>query len=432
MDVPLPVREAPKVVPGTEPYRLLFPIGVAIGLVGVGLWIANAFGWVPYPGNPHAALLLLGFQHCFVLGFLMTAMPAFLHSEHCRPEERTAAALLVVGSALSTLVGWGVAASLLYLGTLLVPIWMAVRRVVGGKAGAPPEEFILVASGFLMGIVGAAWSAGSAAGLWSDPTPRFGLRLIGLGMILPVVLGIGGLLVPTFMAMREPLTIPGLARAHERGPRRALYAAVVLLFVGALMLEANRHPVGAAWIRAIVGSLLLLWVWKLFRPPGRADRLSYSLWSAGWILFAGLWLAVLVPSRPLLGEHVIFLGGFGFLTLGIATRVVVRHGGNPLEWESRVIGVAALVLLGAALLTRALSEGVDPAGATRAWLLAGAAAAWMGAWGRWAWKAVPLALRKPPTKEPGRPASSGPPPDRKVTMRLAPPEPRTRSGPPPT
>jgi uncharacterized protein involved in response to NO len=398
MSVQLPVREAPKVVPGAEPYRLLFPIGVAIGFVGVGLWIAHAFGWIPYPGTPHAALLLLGFQQCFVLGFLMTAMPAFLHAEHCRPEERAAAVLLVVASALATLLGWSAAASLLYLGTLLVPIWMAVRRVAGGKSGAPPEEFILVASGFLMGIVGAVWSAGSAAGLWIDPTPRFGLRLIGLGMILPVVLGVGGLLVPTFMAMREPLTIPGLARAHQRGPRRALYAAVVLLFVGALALEANRRPADAAWLRAIVGSLILLWVWKLFRPPGRADRLSYSLWSAGWLLFAGLWLAVLVPSRPLLGEHVIFLGGFGFLTLGIATRVTVRHGGYPLEWESRVIGAAALVLLGAALFTRALSEGVDPASATRTWLLAGAAAAWIGAWGRWAWKAVPLALRKPPPK----------------------------------
>jgi len=428
MDVPLPVREAPKVIPGHEPYRLLFPIGVTIGLVGVGLWIANAFGWVPYPGNTHAALLLLGFQQCFILGFLLTAMPAFLHAEHCRPEELATAAILLIASALSTLAGWRVAASLLYLGTLLVPIWMAVRRIAGGKAGAPPEEFILVASGFLMGIFGAAWSAGSAAGLWTDPTPRFGLRLVGLGMILPVVLGVGGLLVPTFMAMREPLTIPGLARAHERGPRRALYAAVVLLFLAALVLEANRRPVEASWIRAIVGSLLLLWVWKLFRPPGRADRLSYSLWSAGWIIFAGLWLAVLVPSHPLLGEHVIFIGGFGFLTLGISTRVVVRHGGYPLDWESRVIGVAALVLLGAALLTRALSEGVDPAGTTRVWLLAGAAAAWMGAWGRWAWKAVPLALRKPPKKEAGRPAAAGPP---SLSVRLSPPERRTTSDLPP-
>ncbi len=420
MGIPLPVREAPKVVPGREPYRRLFPLGIAIGMTGVGLWIAHAAGWIPYPGNPHAALLLLGFQQCFILGFLMTAMPAFLHAPHCRPEELAAAFFLVSAASFSALVGWASAAGLFYVGSLGVPIWMAVRRIAGRQAGPPPEEFILVAAGFVTGMVGAIWMSGAAAGLWVEPSPRFGLRLIGFGMILPVVLGVGGLLVPTFMAMREPLTIPGLARAHQRGPRRALYLLVVLLLVGAVALEGRGEPIAAAWVRALVGSALLLWVWKLFRLPGRADRLSYSLWTAGWLLFAGLWLGVLVPARPLLGEHVIFLGGFGFLTLGIATRVVVRHGGYPLVLESRVIGTAALVLLGLALLTRAFSESLDPAGATKTWFLAGAAAAWMAAWGRWAWKAVPLALRlPPPTKSaPVRPAMTAPAP---VPVDVAPP-----------
>lgn len=406
MGIPLPVREPPRVVPGREPYRRLFPLGVVIGLTGVGLWIAHAAGWIGYPGTPHATLLLLGFQQCFILGFLMTAMPAFLHAPHCRAEELAAAIVCVVACSISALAGWNAAAGLFYLGSLGVPVWMAARRIAGGQAGPPPEEFLLVASGFATGMVGAAWMAGAAAGLWVEPSPRFGLRLIGYGMILPVVLGVGGLLVPTFMAMREPLTIPGLARAHQRGPRRALYAMVVLLLVGAVALDGRGMPIAAAWVRALVGTALLLWVWKLFRLPGRADRLSYTLWSSGWILFAGLWLGVLVPLRPLVGEHVVFLGGFGFLTLGIATRVIVRHGGYPLVQESRVIGTAALVLLGSALLLRASSEGLDPASDTKSWLLAAAAAAWMAAWGRWIWKAAPLAFRLPP-KKPAGPAAGG-------------------------
>lgn len=418
MGIPLPVREAPKVVPGREPYRRLFPLGIVIGLTGVGLWVAHALGWISYPGNPHAAMLLLGFQQCFILGFLMTAMPSFLHAPHCHPEELAAAFVLVAAAAVSALGGWTSAAGLFYLGSLGVPVWMAVRRIAGRQAGAPPEEFILVAAGFLTGMVGAVWMAGAAAGLWTEPAPRFGLRLIGFGMVLPVALGVGGLLVPTFMAMREPLTIPGLARAHERGPRRALYLVIVLLLVGAVALEGRGNPVAAAWVRAIVGSALLLWVWKLFRLPGRADRLSYSLWSAGWLLFVGLWLGVLAPARPLLGEHVVFLGGFGFLTLGIATRVVVRHGGYPLVLESRVIGTAALVLLGLALVTRAFSESLDPASTTKSWILAAAAAAWMAAWGRWAWKAVPLALRLPPKNASGPTAMAGP---SVASVKLAPP-----------
>jgi len=421
--IPLAVRQAPKPVLGREPYRLLFPLGLLIGMIGVALWILHALGWIVYPGNVHAALLLLGFQSAFVLGFLMTAMPSFLHAPHCRTEELAAAVLFVAGSAGSTLLGWNVAANLLYAGSLTVPIWMALRRVAGGQAGPPPEEFALVAVGFATGIAGALWSAAAAAGLAVDPTPRFGLRIVAFGMMLPVVLGVGGLLVPTFMAMRDPLKIPGLAGPHERGPRRVLYAVLALGFLGALFLEANHQPRAAAWDRAVVGSVMLLWVWKLFRLPGRADRLSFCLWSAGWLLFAGLWLGALVPAHPLLGEHVLFIGAFGFLTLGIATRVVVRHGGHPLEWEGQVIGVAALVLLAAALLVRASAEGFDTAGAARPWVLAVAATAWIAAWGRWGWRAVPLVLRRPAAKEAGRAAAATPPPGTIPVRPAAPPVP---------
>jgi hypothetical protein len=221
-------------------------------------------------------------------------------------------------------------------------------------------------------------------------------------MILPVVLGVGGLLVPTFMAMREPLTIPGIAKAHERLPRRVLYALIVPALLGALWLEAVHRSATGVLLRALVGSTMLLWVWKLYRLPGRADRLSYSLWSAGWLLFAGLWASVALPRHPLVGEHIVFVGAFGFLTLGIATRVVVRHGGHPLHLESRVIGTAALVLLGSALAVRVGAETQDAASSLRVNLLAAAAAAWIGAWGLWGSKAVPLVRRKP-AKSPAGP-----------------------------
>lgn len=395
MTLRLAVREAPKVVPGTEPYRVLFPIGIGIGLYGVGLWVIHALGWIPYPGSAHAALLIQGFQQSFILGFLMTAMPAFLHAPHCRRGEMVAALGLLAAFALLAAIGWVAAAEIAYVGTLLVPVYMAASRVIARQAGPPPEEFILVAAGFATGIVGAVWTAGGAAGLWAEPTARYGIRLVAYGTVLMVVLGVGGLLVPTFMAMKEPLTIPGIAKAHQRGPRRILYAIIVVSLLASLALEAAHRPVTAAWTRALVGSVVLLWVWKLFRSPGRADRLSYALWSAGWLLFVGLWAGALFPQRPLVGAHIVFIGGFGFLTLGIGTRVVVRHGGHPLPLEARVIGTASLVLLGAALVARVAAETPDPASSARTTLLAVAAAAWIAAWGLWGWKAIPLVRRRP-------------------------------------
>src|SRR5690348_4847137 len=61
------------------PYRLLFPIGVLCGLIGVGHWLFWSLGWVA-EGRTffHATLQVQGFLTCFAVGFLMTALPRFL------------------------------------------------------------------------------------------------------------------------------------------------------------------------------------------------------------------------------------------------------------------------------------------------------------------------------------------------------------------
>jgi uncharacterized protein involved in response to NO len=206
-------------------------------------------------------------------------------------------------------------------------------------------------------------------------------------MLLPLVLGVGGLLVPTFSSMRQPLQIPGIAGPHERRPRRLLYVAVTATIVASFVMEALGHPASGAWLRALAGSVMLLLVWKLFRFPGRADLLSITLWSAGWMIFIGLWLGALVPSRPLLGTHVVLIGGFGFLSAGIATRVVVRHGGHPLAEETRVLRPAVILLLAAAVAARSAAEAVSPE--ARAALLSVSATAWISAWIVWSLGAVP-------------------------------------------
>ena len=59
----------------------------------------------------------------------------------------------------------------------------------------------------LLASTGGLLRALSAAGLVAEPAPRFGLRMISLGMALPIVLGFGALLVPTFTMMKRPLAV---------------------------------------------------------------------------------------------------------------------------------------------------------------------------------------------------------------------------------
>lgn len=337
-----------------DPYRLLFPLGVLSGLVGTALWPLHALGWIPYPAPLHWTLMIQGFEHSFILGFLLTAMPSFLHAEHAKPSELALAVAAMLGFLAFSLAARPAWAQAMYLLTILLVAVMGARRF--RRVEPPPEEFLLVALGLLLGLSGGFVSFGVAAGLFPEPSPRFGLHLISLGMVLSLVFGVGGLLVPTFSSMREPLVIPGLAKPHERMPRRVLYSLLAVLLVTALVLEAMERPRAGAFLRALVGAVILLWVWKIFRLPGVRDLVSFCLWTAGWMLLAGLWAAALFPTKALVGYHSIFIGGFGLLTLGIGTRVVVRHGRHPLAAEGRMLSGGVVGALGLALLARVAAE----------------------------------------------------------------------------
>lgn len=373
-----------------EPYRLLFPLGVSFAVLAALVWPLYLVGWVAYPATLHWTLMVQGFLHCFVLGFLLTALPAFLHAQKTSSVETALVCAAMLAFGACALAGAAAASQGAYLATLLILAVVAARRLPH-RRGDPPEEFVFVALGFLLGIAGGVFNLGAAAGWWVEPAPRYGIHLLVKGMMLPIVLGVGGLLVPTFSAMRDPLVIPGIAKPGQRGPRRALYLPLALLFLAAVLLDAAGRDVAAAWLRVIAGSVLGSLVWKVTRKPGRRDPLSWTIWTAGWMLLLGLWLAALVPSRAVTAFHIAFLGGFGLLTLGIATRVVVTHGGYPPSDERRVLnpGVVAAVVL--ALTLRVLSDLV-PSGAARFYAASGTC--WILGWGAWCWNAIPRIARR--------------------------------------
>jgi uncharacterized protein involved in response to NO len=401
-----------------EPYRLLFPTGIAYALLAALLWPLYALGWIPYPATLHWTLMIQGFIHSFVLGFLMTALPAFLRAGKAEPAETASVFGATVAFGILSLVGMHAAAQAAYLLSIATLILVAARRLPR-RRGDPPEEFVFVALGLLFGIAGGILGFGAAAGWLEEPAPRFALHLISRGMLVSIVLGVGGLLVPTFSGMKEPLVIPGIAGPGQRGPRRALYVPLGFALVAAAALDATGWGAFGGWLRAIVGTTLGLLVWKLFQKPGRCDLLSSTIWSAGWLFVAGLWLSALFPTRAVLGYHFVFLGGFGLLTLGIATRVVVTHGGYPQIYERRVLRpvvVAALVL---ALLARVASDFLPP-NAVRLYGVSGVF--WITAWITWSWSALPCIVHRA-----GEPVL---PPDHPQRILLQ--ERRSAVSPPPT
>lgn len=373
-----------------EPYRALFPIGLTWGVIGAGLWPAYALGALPYPAAAHRALMIQGFEHGFVLGFLLTAIPGFTKGERCRPFELAIAVLAALVFGLAALAGQMLVAESAFTGSVLMLLAAVARRVRRARI-APPLELMFVAFGLLLGLAGGLWLLVEAAG--SAPVtaaPRFGERLVSLGMVLSLVLGVGGLLVPTFAGMRDPLVIPGIAAAHERRGRLAFYATLIAAFALAFVAELAGHRQAGPLLRAIAASTLGLLVWKLWRLPGRRDLPAFVLWTSGWLVIAGLWVAALVPTFQLGGLHLVFIGGFGLLTLGIGTRVVVAHGHHPLADERRTLTPWVVAAVALALLARLAAEWGP--GEARLWL-GTSGALWMLGWALWAMRALPRIRR---------------------------------------
>jgi len=391
---PAAARTAP------DPYRVLFPVGIAAAIAGLVPWILVAARVpIPYPGPGHAALMVQGFELAFVCGFLLTAMPAFTHGPRCSPAELGTVTALV--GAHVVLAALGVpAAAWAFLAALGALGFVVARRVRPGGA-APPEEFLLVGTGMALGLAGAVVQVLAALGRLPEAAVRAGVRCVSLGMLPALVLGLGGLLVPTFARMSDPLTIAGIAKAGERPRRRAFVLTVAGLLVLAVNLDFAGLIPAAAWCRALAALASTQLAWKLWRLPGRRDRLSWAIWTAGWCVALGFTAAAVWPLHRVEAWHVAFAGGYALLTLGIGTRVVVSHGGHAMTEERVVLSWWAVAALAVATLLRALGPVFDPERTTlhqavAAGLAALALVGWFGA----AWprirRARPRLLRVEP------------------------------------
>jgi uncharacterized protein involved in response to NO len=162
--------------------------------------------------------------------------------------------------------------------------------------------------------------------------------------------------------------------------------------VSAFAAEALGLPTIGAMLRATAATLAVLLIWRIFALP-RRDVPGYVLWGSGWMVLAGLWLAALAPRIEVAALHVTFVGGFAMLTLGIATRVIVAHGRQPLALEARILDVPLLALLFAALAARIAA---DLAPAQRILLLGASGTLWVLAWALWSARTLRFVSRAAP------------------------------------
>ena len=81
-----------------EPYRFFFPLGILMGAIGVGHWLMYSIGWLKtYSSEFHSSIQMETYMACFVIGFLLTAMPRFAQANHATKREFFLFAFLMIG-----------------------------------------------------------------------------------------------------------------------------------------------------------------------------------------------------------------------------------------------------------------------------------------------------------------------------------------------
>lgn len=320
-----------------QPYQILFPIGALYAMWGVLIWLMHFAGLVAYPGIAHSHLMIGGFLFSFALGFLMTAVPRFTSSMRARPWEIGLAAVLSLASFIEPLQSGASLATLVYLA-----LFFASR--FSKRTSTPPLHFIFIPIGILLGIGGALLMLRDSSGFAS------GRVLLFQGTMLCFVLGVGGKLVGSLLGWQSA----PLVRISGGGPRAVHAWAPAVLLLGGFAFEFLSYPVEGRSLRAAAATWVALQAWKLHRRPLSRGRLVNWLWVSSWGLVSGLWAHALAPSLGVHALHLVFISGFGLMTLMIASRVTLAHGGHGLELEldSGAIRWAG-VLITLAALTRA-------------------------------------------------------------------------------
>ena len=353
-----------------EPFRILFPLGVAFGCLGVSHWLAFALGWLETAsGFYHASIQVGAYMYCFIAGFLMTALPKFAKAAPASNAELLCVLLLLAIQATLLSLGAWILAQTCYAGLLVFLVVFAGRRVAGRHSGVgPPTELFWVPIGVVLGLVGTGLLI--VAQIWEMPSwvIATGRPMAQQGFLVAVVTGVAGFMAPRLMGRGYLQVTPagvsgpdGLRCAQQadrvRRTRVMLHALAAIALAGSFAIEGIGFVGPAYLVRALVVTVVWVVVAQVHRPPAVSDYYVKLLWMSLWMVLIGLWGAGLFPRYRVAMLHLVFLGGFSLMTFAVGVMVVLTHAGEGLRLRQR-LGVLriAVVGIGVAMVARVTAD----------------------------------------------------------------------------
>lgn len=385
-----------------EPYRLLFPLGFALAAIGIGVWIPYYFRpqAFPNPGQGHAIVQIQGFLLCYILGFLSTMLPKVLG---VAPLGRFQLSLFPLGFIGIAICAWipsvhAQAAVQVLHGLIIANFLVFILRRWPTRRGSPPTTFAFIPMAFGADLIGTALRILAATGMIGGAWMRFPLLLQYQAFPLLLILGIGGFLLPKLFG--NTVVNPQALR-NQSGYSIRIPLAMGSILLASYGLEAiapylgmHTWPLRLAYLmRAILWAGFILGQLRLQRVPRKLPAYltgaRLSLYSMG----LGMAMPIFLPRYLIAWEHLIFLSGFLWLTLSVASRVISAHAGR-LEIldlhrrKSLAYGILILMAIAGRITADIWMHGH--------WLhLACASAFALAALAIWGWIFLPLILHAP-------------------------------------
>jgi len=319
----------------TDPYRIFFPLGILLGVMGVLIWPLYYFGLTQgYSGRAHAFVQTDGFLFSFVAGFLLTAIPRFTATETPGRSVQYMLAAIVSFCAVAIEFHYFAIGNALFVAAYVMLMVLAISRFRRRKQ-APPETFAFIGFGLFAGAAGALIAAGVALETVPPSWDLLGRRLLTEGMVLLLVLGVGGFLGPRLLGFAALPKFTAMQQTSPSGPKILLYKIAGLALLMSLVADYGFGFASSAFLRAAVVTMVILSTAQLWRLPVARSTLAWCVWTADWLVILSLWLLAALPRYRIDLLHILFIGGFTLLILAVGTRVALSHGGHSLALEQR-------------------------------------------------------------------------------------------------
>lgn len=362
MEYPPPGSSQPafrQLLAAGEPYRLLFPLGAALGVVGVMLWPGYVWLGMTYPVVSHAGIMIQGFLAAFVIGFLGTALPRLLEVSRLTLTESCAyGALLLIISALH-LMHKPLAANIFFL-VMLTTFFTSLGWRARKRKDTPPPGFVLVLLGLICALTGTGLLIIDAlvAGGLSYGVYRLAQLLLYQGFLLLPIMGIGAFLLPRFFGLPNRQAFPESMKLPPGWIGRAVFALLcglcVLISFGLESWGAHRS---GFFLRALaIGGYFFREV-PLHQAAFGQGSLAWALRIAMLSVPVGYLAMGLFPTWQMGLLHIVLINGFSLLTFTVATRVIYGHSGQDALFKATlkpVIAFTALFII--AMATRVFAD----------------------------------------------------------------------------